>query len=84
MFQCVESKECYPLKQVCDGNWNCKDGSDEGAVCGEWIVSLYVQRLSLQQPGALTYTHTRARARARTRTRTRTHTRKLTNDIVMV
>lgn len=32
-FQC-QNGECIPMQQKCDGDSDCRDGSDEGIICG--------------------------------------------------
>jgi low-density lipoprotein receptor-related protein 1 (alpha-2-macroglobulin receptor) len=44
-FQCLKNLKCIEKKYLCDGDDDCKDGSDEnadpGGVCCELVVSFY-------------------------------------------
>ena len=40
-FECV-SGECIPLDAICDGNINCRDGTDETHNCSTFSRSLFV------------------------------------------
>lgn len=33
-----KNNECIPLDQVCDKHMNCKDGTDEGGLCGNILI----------------------------------------------
>ncbi|CAF0979211.1 unnamed protein product [Didymodactylos carnosus] len=38
-YQCVRSKQCIPIEWVCNGVWDCNDGSDEEAIQLQTVLS---------------------------------------------